>query len=93
MFRKGRLSRKLKNQTHGLAEVFLQYSGMEYDLLLCGESIELATQFIKVTVYDRSTSVLCAFEDGVFYEMCYAIVEPLFISCSTSYAEGAVSDC
>ena len=75
-----------------LRQILLEYGRMEDDLLLRGECIQFSSQTIKVTVYYRSTSAFCALEDGMFYEMRNAAVEPFFISSAASDAQRTISD-
>ena len=63
---------------------------MENDLFLCGESIQLSSEAIKISVYHRSTSALGSLEYSMLYKMSYAAVESFFIPRSASDAEGAV---
>ena len=90
VFRKCRAGGKFHKQVSSLAQIFLQHRSMKHNLLLGGESIEFSSQAVKVTVYHRSTSALCALEYGVLDEMSYAAVPALFIPCSALDAQGTI---
>jgi hypothetical protein len=64
---------------------------MEHNLFLGSEGIQLASQAIKATVYDRGASMVCSRENGVFHEMGDPAVEPFLIPGAALYAQGTIA--
>ena len=91
MFRKGRASGQFEKECRRLRKIFLQDGGMEDDLFLCRKCIQFPSKAVKISVYDICTSVLCALEDGMLYEVGYSAVESLLIACAASYTQCAVA--
>ena len=91
LLRKCREGGKLEKKGSRLAEVFLEHCRVENDLLLGGERVKLPAQTVEVAVYCRSTSLLRAFEYGMFGEMGYSAMVACLIPCPAFDAEGTIS--
>ena len=91
LLRKCRTCGKLKKQRGRLAQILFQNRRVEYNLFLCRERIQLATQTIEITIYDRGTFLCCSLEQRVLREMCYAAVISCFVPCPAFDAEGTIS--
>lgn len=93
LFREGGAGGELKKQRHRLAQILFEDGGMDHDLLLGREGVELASEFVEVAVDDPGTLALGSFEQRVFREMCYPVVEVTFIprpafDCQRAVAHG-----
>ena len=75
------------------AEVFFENSSMQDYLLLGGESIKLASEFVQVSVDCSSSSPGCSFESGVLHEMSYTIMVTVLISCTAFNTQCTVACC
>jgi hypothetical protein len=91
MFRESRAGCQFQKKRGRLAQILLKDSGMKDYFLLGSECIQLTSEPVKITVYDRSASMLCSLEYGVLDEMGYTSVVSLLVSCSALDAQCAVS--
>ena len=91
VLRKGRRCCKFKQKGCCLPQVFLQYGGMEDDLLLSGVCVKLSAKLVQITVYGRSLSLCRALEYCMLEKMRDAAVESGLIASSSLDAQGAVA--
>ena len=69
---KGRVKDNIGHQLHGLAEIAFEDGRVDRGVLFGGKGIQLATEILEPAVYLPRLTLLGAFEEGVFGEVCQA---------------------
>ena len=91
MLGKCRARCKFEQKGCRLLKVLLEDRRMEHNLFLGSEGIQLTSQAVEVTVYDRGASAAGSLENSVFHEMGDPAVEPFLIPGAALYAQGAIA--
>ena len=91
VLRECRASGKFHQQRGSFFQVLFQHSGVEYNLLLGGECIELTAKPVKIAVDFGGRLVRSTLEYGMLREMGNPAVPPFLIPCTAFDAESAVT--